>query len=161
VDEHPSLNIAVARLSGTEPGNYAVWVLKAPYPGGYTLENTNWNVRLTQIWLAWQELFSPGSKPYCLPCHQNIQIPPLDLDSITPMDADSPQIYSSRLMQGLGLNLWQWLFSGQVGNAFAQSRGISLGQNKLLRLRMEVRDPDLIALPWDLDRSAGNLQPHE
>jgi hypothetical protein len=150
VDEHPSLNIAVARLSGTEPGNYAVWVLKAPYPGGYTLENTNWNVRLTQIWLAWQELFSPGSKPYCLPCHQNIQIPPLDLDSITPMDADSPQIYSSRLMQGLGLNLWQWLFSGQVGNAFAQSRGISLGQNKLLRLRMEVRDPDLIALPWEI-----------
>jgi hypothetical protein len=150
VDEHPSLNIAVARLSGTEPGNYAIWVLKAPYPGGYTLENSNWNVRLTQIWLGWQELFSPGSKPYCLPCHQNIELPPLDLESVTPVAEDLPQIYSSRLMQGLGLNLWQWLFSRQVGNAFAQSRGMALGQGKLLRLRLEVRDPDLIPLPWEI-----------
>lgn len=150
MDEHPSLNIAVARLSNADPCSYAIWVLKAPYPGGYTLENNNWTLGLTQIWRGWQELFSPGSNPYCLSCHQGIEIPQLDVESIAPVDADRPQIYSSRLMQGLGLSLWQWLFSGQVGNAFAQSRGMALGQGKSLRLRLEVRDPDSIPLPWEV-----------
>ncbi len=155
MDEHPSLNMAVARLTATESSNYAVWVIRAPYPGGYVIENSNWTIDLTQIWLAWQGLFSPGSQPYCLPCHQNTIVPQLDLEPIpAAIEAESqPQSYSSTLMQQLGLNLWQWLFGGQIGNAFAQSHGIALGQNKQLRLRLEVRDPDLIPLPWEIIRS--------
>ncbi len=151
MDEHPSLNIAVARLGTTTPdNNYAVWVLKAPYPGGYVIENCHWTIELSQIWLGWQGLFSPGSRPYCLPCHQDVSIPELDLAAVTPVDAPQPQIYSANLMQHLGLNLWQWLFCKQISNAFAQSQGMAIGQSKLLRLRLEVRDPDLIPLPWEI-----------
>ena len=150
MDEHPSLNMAVARLGATELDNYAVWVLRAPYPGGYVIENCNWTIDLTQIWRGWQELFSPGSQPYCLPCHQDSEIPQLDLEIANPIEPDRTQSYSSSLMQHLGLNLWQWLFGGQVGNAFAQSQGIAIGQGKSLRLRLEVRDPDLIPLPWEI-----------
>jgi hypothetical protein len=154
VDEHPSLNIAVAQLAATESSNYAIWVLRAPYPAGYVIENSHWTIDLTQIWLAWQGLFSPGSQPYCLPCHQNTIVPELDLASSQNEGADiQVQSYSSSLMQHLGLNLWQWIFRGQVGNAFAQSHGIAIGQNKPLRLRLEVRDPDLISLPWEIVRS--------
>jgi CHAT domain/FHA domain len=150
VDEHPSLNIAVARLGVATPDNFAVWVLKAPYPGGYVIENCHWTIELSQVWLGWQELFSPGSEAYCLPCHQDLSIPELDLAAVTPVDAPQPQIYSANLMTHLGLNLWRWLFSGQTGNAFAQSQGMAIGQRKLLRLRVEVRDPDLIPLPWEI-----------
>ncbi len=150
MDEHPSLNVAVARLVATEPGNYAVWVLKAPYPGGYTIENCNWTIDLSQLWLGWQELFSSGAQPYCLPCHQGIEIPQLELEIVKPTGDEQPQIYSSRLMQGLGVNLWQWLFGGQVGNAVATSQGMAIGQSKSLRLRLEIRDPDSIPLPWEI-----------
>jgi hypothetical protein len=150
VDEHPSLNIAVARLGATTPDNYAVWVLKAPYPGGYVIENCQWTIDLSQVWLGWQGLFSPGSRPYCLPCHQDLSIPELDLESVTPVEAPQPQVYSANLMQHLGLKLWQWLFCGQVRTAFDQSQGMAIGQGKLLRLRLEVRDPDLISLPWEI-----------
>jgi CHAT domain/FHA domain len=153
VDEHPFLNIAVARLDPTTPENYTVWVLKAPYPGGYVIENCHWTIDLSQIWLGWQGLFSPGSKPYCLPCHQDLNIPELDFAAVTPVDAPQPQIYSANLMQHWGLNLWQWLFCGQVRNAFAQSQGMAIGQGKLLRLRLEIRDPDLIPLPWEIVQS--------
>ncbi len=154
MDEYPSLNIAAIRLDGIEAGKYTVWVLKAPYPGGYAIENPNWTVGLTQIWLAWQGLFSAGSTPYCLPHHQQATISPLDLEPIgTAGGLNQPQSYSSSLMQYLGLNLWQWLFSGQVGNAFAQSNGMALGRGKALRLRLEIRDPDLIPLPWEIVQS--------
>jgi CHAT domain/FHA domain len=153
VDEQPSLNIAVARLGTATPDDYAVWVLKAPYPGGYVIENCPWTIELSQAWLGWQELFSPGSGRYCLPCHQDLSIPELDLAAVTPADAPQPQIYSANLMQHLGLNLWKWIFCRQTGNAFAQSQGMAIGQGKLLRLRLEVRDPDLIPLPWEIIQS--------
>ncbi|AFY94325.1 CHAT domain-containing protein [Chamaesiphon minutus] len=153
MDEHPSLNIAVARLGATTPDNYAVWVLKAPYPGGYVIENCTWTIELSQIWLGWQGLFNPGSRPYCLPCHQDLSIPELDLETIAPVDAPQPQLYSANLMQHLGINLWQWLFCKQVGNAFAQSQGMAIGQGKSLRLRLEIRDPDSISIPWEIMQS--------
>ncbi len=152
MDEHPSLNMAVVRLKGTELSNYAVCVQKAPYPGGYAIENLNWTLDLSQIWLAWQGLFSPGSQPHCLPCHQDTIVPPLELETVRTTTDPHGQSYSSILMQQLGLNLWQWLFSGKVDNAFAQSYGIAIGQNKALRLRLDIRDPDLIALPWEIVR---------
>ncbi len=150
MDEHPFLNIAVARLDANTPENYTVWVLKAPYPGGYVIENVPWTIDLSQIWLGWQGFFNPGTRPICLPCHQELSIPELDLAMVTPVDAPQPQVYSANLMQYLGLNLWQWLFCKQVGIAFAQSQGMAVGQGKLLRLRLEVRDPDSIALPWEI-----------
>jgi CHAT domain/FHA domain len=151
VDEHPSLNIAVAHLGTTEPDNYVVWVVKAPYPGGSAIENCRWPIDLSQIWLGWQELFSAGSKPYCLPCHQHLSIPALDLAVVNQANPPQPQqSYSANLMQHLGLNLWQWLFTRQVGNAFAHSQGIAIGQGKTLRVRLEIRDPDSISLPWEI-----------
>ena len=141
--------MAVARLGATELDNYAVWVLKAPYPGGYVIENSNWTVGLSQIWQGWQELFSPGGTPSCLPCHQNLEISQLDLAIETPV-VNQPQSYSSSLMQHLGLSLWQWLFYKQVGTAFAQSQGMAIGQGKPLRFRLEIRDPELTSLPWEI-----------
>jgi hypothetical protein len=150
VDEHPSLNIAIARLGATELDSYAVWVLKAPYPGGHAIENCHWTLDLSQIWLGWQGLFSPGSKPYYLPCDRDRRIPDLDLTAVVLADAPQTQSYSANLMQYLGVNLWRWLFCKQIGNAFAQSQGMAFGQRKPLRLRLEVRDPDLIPLPWEI-----------
>ena len=143
--DHPSLNIAVARLGTNESDKCTVWVLQAPYPGGYAIEHPDWTVDLTQIWLGWQGLFSPGCQPICLPCHQKIEIPELNLDLAIPN-----QSYSSSLMQHLGVNLWQWLFSSGIGTAFAQSQGLAIGRGKSLRLRVEIRDPDLISLPWEI-----------
>ncbi len=153
VDEHPSLNIAIARLGAAFPDSYNMWVLKAPYPGGYVLENGNWTIELSQTWLGWQGLFSPGNNPYCVPCHQGVSIPDLDIAMVTPADAPQPQIYSANLMQYLGIKLWHWLFCQQIGTAFAQSQGIAIGQGKSLRLRLEIRDPDLIPLPWEIVQS--------
>jgi hypothetical protein len=45
--------------------------------------------------------------------------------------------------------LWTWLFDGPIQNALFQSQGIAIGQNKPLRLRLEIRDPDFIPLPWE------------
>lgn len=150
MDEHPSLNIAVARLGANTPDNYAVWVLKAPYPGGYVIEHCQWTLELSQIWQGWQGLFSPGATPCRLACHQDLKIPELDVAAVNQVDAPQPQIYSANLMQYFGFNLWQWLFCKQVGNAFAQSQGMAIGQGKSLRLRLEVRDPDSISIPWEI-----------
>ena len=150
MDEHPSLNIAVARLEATGLDNYTVWVVKAPYPGGYVIENCRWTIDLSQIWLGWQELFIPGRKPYCLPCHQYSSIPNLDLAAVSPVEVPHLNSYSANLMQYLGLNLWQWLFSRQVGTAFAYSQGMAIGQGKILRIRLEIRDPECTSLPWEI-----------
>jgi hypothetical protein len=53
-------------------------------------------------------------------------------------------------MQRLGIDLWAWLFDGPIQNTLAQSQGIAIGQNKPLRLRLEIRDPDFIPLPWEI-----------
>jgi hypothetical protein len=152
VYEHPSLNVAIARLDAAAPSSaYAVWVLKAPYPSGHVLNSSNWTVTLTQIWLAWQELFGLGKTCYCPPEHQGIEMSQLDISTIPAIaNAELPSGMSSNLMQYLGLNLWDWLLSGSVANVFAKSQGIALGQNKPLRLRLEIRDPDLIPLPWEI-----------
>jgi hypothetical protein len=58
--------------------------------------------------------------------------------------------YGGRLMQELGISLWQWVFDDSIRQSFAQSRGVAMGQNKPLRLRLEIRDPNLIPLPWEI-----------
>jgi CHAT domain/FHA domain len=61
-----------------------------------------------------------------------------------------PPSYSSRLMQHLGINLWQWLFEGPIQASLHESKGIAIGQNLPLRVRIDLREPYLIALPWEI-----------
>ncbi|MEG4583625.1 CHAT domain-containing protein [Microcoleus sp. MOSTC5] len=61
-----------------------------------------------------------------------------------------PASYSSRLMQHLGINLWQWLFEGPIQGSLQESKGIAIGQNLPLRVRVDLREPYLIALPWEI-----------
>jgi len=61
--------------------------------------------------------------------------------------------YSSRLMQALGVELAQWLFDGPIRLAFTQSQGIAMGQNRPLRLRLDLQDTQLIPLPWEIMQS--------
>ncbi len=61
-----------------------------------------------------------------------------------------PQPYSSRLMQHLGIDLWQWLFEGPIQASLHESKGIAIGQNQPLRIRIDLREPYLIALPWEI-----------
>ncbi|MGB3267482.1 MAG: CHAT domain-containing protein [Microcoleus sp.] len=61
-----------------------------------------------------------------------------------------PASYSSRLMQHLGIDLWQWLFEGPIQGSLQESKGIAIGQNLPLRVRIDLREPYLIALPWEI-----------
>jgi len=61
-----------------------------------------------------------------------------------------PVSYSSRLMQHMGINLWQWLFEGPIQGSLQESKGIAIGQNLPLRVRIDLREPYLIALPWEI-----------
>ena len=149
-NENPLLSLAIARLSTAGEENFAIWVLKAPYPGGYVLHQTTWSPNMTQTWLAWQEMFSLRGLPHVPLIHhasQSARTLPPENDIGAGGQTTS---YSSRLMQRLGIDLWAWLFEGSIRNTLAQSQGIAIGQNKPLRLRLEIRDPDFIPLPWEI-----------
>ena len=140
--EIPCLNLAISRLSTIGKENFAIWVLKAPYPGGYAHHDCLWPETLSQTWRAWQSMFAPDRLQQELPLvSQPLLI--LSADAVT-----TP--YTSRLMQHLGVSLWQWVFRESIQNTLAQSQGIALGQDKPLRLRLDIRDPDLIVLPWEI-----------
>lgn len=148
--ENPCLSLAIARLSSSEADNFAIWVIEAPYPGGYVHHDSTWPETLTQTWLAWQQMFSLGDLPHVPLIHYapktNLTLPP-DSDITLP---DPTISYGGRMMQRLGVELWQWLFAGSIQTALAESRGIARGQNKPLRLRLEIRHPDFIPLPWEI-----------
>ncbi|MBD2018191.1 CHAT domain-containing protein [Microcoleus sp. FACHB-53] len=149
-NENPCLSLAIARLSTAGEENFAIWVLNAPYPGGYVLHQTTWSPLMTQTWLAWQEMFSLRGLPHVPLIHHASQSartlsPNSDIGA-----TGQTTSYSSRLMQRLGIDLWAWLFEGPICNTLAQSQGIAIGQNKPLRLRLEIRDPDFIPLPWEI-----------
>lgn len=154
---YPCLSLAIARLepglsleSPDLPEQFAIWALKAPYPGGYVLHNCLWSETLTQTWLSWQQIFSSRNLPHVPRIHHATQAslpwPPEPSSAPTGQSTS----FSSRLMQDLGIGLWQWLFDSPIQGSLAQSLGIAMGQNKSLRLRLEIRDPDLIALPWEI-----------
>lgn len=156
----PVLNLAIAPLEGDGRTRYAIWVLQAPHPSGYVHHDRPWSPELTTTWQDWQDLFSLNPLPApatLLPAAEPAiaAVPgdrPPSLANESPFPAPSPAVgsYSSRLMQELGLQLWQWLFSGSVQRSFAQSQGIALGRQMPLRLRLDVRDPALIGLPWEI-----------
>lgn len=154
--ETPCLTLAIARLCGQlnnhsplPEEHFATWVLQAPSPGGYAHHDCIWPESLTQSWLKWQEMFKLRGLPHVPFVHnvsQQPQNPPEEPDPST----NGQMPISSRLMQEMGIKLWQWLFDGSLKNSFAQSQGFAIGQNKPLRLRLEIRDPNLIPLPWEI-----------
>ncbi|NEO33359.1 MAG: CHAT domain-containing protein [Symploca sp. SIO3C6] len=148
--KNPCLSLALNRLNAPGAANLAIWVLKAPYPGGMVHHDSVWPQTLTRRWLAWQEMFALGSSPHIpIKAYDNQS----SRDYLSNSDLPSSEhatSYSGRLMQNLGIDLWSWLFQGPIQNAFERSRGIASGQNKLLRLRLEIRDPNFIPLPWEI-----------
>jgi hypothetical protein len=143
----PCLSLAIARLTAAGPENFATWVIQSPLPGGYVHHDSIWSPTLTQKWLAWQEMFSLQGEFHIPVAHRDpsISLPPFNLPLSSPKEN-----YGGRLMQELGISLWQWVFDDPIRQSLAQSRGMAMGQNKLLRVRLEIRDPNLIPLPWEI-----------
>src|SRR5689334_21478670 len=109
----PSLILAITRLLNTGTDNFAIWVVKAPYPSGHVLRDCVWPVELTQVWQEWRQMFA-GHNHLVLPPNstsQNSNLLPTDSISFSSNQTTGP--YSSRLMQYLGMLLWRWLFDGQ------------------------------------------------
>ncbi len=143
----PGLSLAIARLAIAGPENFAIWVVQAPLPGGYIHNDCVWTPELTHRWLAWQEVFSSASPPHIPVAHPEANL--AAVPALPPAEASQPS-YTGRLMQDFGIRLWEWLFQGAVRDSFAQSRGLAFGQNQPLRLRLDIRDPNLIPLPWEI-----------
>ncbi|MEM8543111.1 MAG: CHAT domain-containing protein, partial [Cyanobacteria bacterium P01_H01_bin.119] len=153
------LRLAVDRLTAADADHYAIWVVDAPYPGGYVHHDCVWSHTLTQAWQSWQDMFSLRGLPQ-VPHVPSTYVPQFMLDGPAGSDVGEgfPRSYSSRLMQHLGINLWQWLFDGPVQRSIDQSLGIAMGQTKPLQFRLELRDPDLIALPWEIMQQQSGRQ---
>ena len=147
--EIPCLNLAITRLATAGTAHFAIWVVKAPYPSGYVHHDRGWLDILSQSWFAWQEMFSPSTPPHTL-LKSGEQPARLAPDALPPTNSGQTTSYSGRLMQHLGINLWEWLFDGPIQSSLDQSQGIAIGQDKPLRLRLEIRDADLIPLPWEI-----------
>jgi hypothetical protein len=139
-----SLNLALARLVNTSSDNFAIWVVNAPLPNCYVLHDCVWPEHLTQIWQQWQQMFGGVSNVINFSPANTL---PLHLAAPS---SGQPASFSSRLMQNLGISLWHWIFDGPILISFERSRGIAMGQDIRLRLRLEIREPDLIALPWEI-----------
>lgn len=143
------MSVAVTPLQATGVAHFAIHVTQAPYPGGLTLRDCIWHNGLSQLWQSWQEMFS------------NRQMPPYPVEP-TAVDAllEAVQLggLSTRLMQTLGIHLWQWVFDGSILGSFSHSRGIAMGQGKPLRLQLEIRDPNLVAIPWEIMQEAPGMQ---
>lgn len=159
LSEIPCLNLAIAPLRTAN--HFAIHVTQAPYPGGYVLHDCVWAEAQNQLWLGWQEMFSARSLPNVPQVSQVDAFPP---DLVLPLDAPpaapgQPVSQSGRLMQNLGISLWQWLFDGPIQGSLDHSQGIAMGQSKPLRLRLEIRDPNLVALPWEIMQDGAGKQP--
>ncbi len=139
-----------------QPDRFAIWVLRSPHPSGHVHHDCVWSVQLAKAWGSWQSIFSLRGLPQ-VPHIPSAYVPQFVLEDVAEMPEDpltgQPASYSSRYMQHLGVSLWQWLFDGPIGSSFERSQGIAIGQDHPLRLRLEIRDPELIALPWEIMQS--------
>ena len=166
LSEIPCLSLAIAALR--TPGHFAVHVTQSPYPGGYVLNDCTWTEALTQSWQAWQEMFSSRGLPNVPHVSQVNTIVPNgavnpDVPLIPAIEQPIPAIgqpigQAGRRMQTLGIALWHWLFDGAIQNSLNHSQGIAMGQGKPLRLRLEIRDPNLISLPWEIMQDGAGKQ---
>ncbi len=160
--EIPDLNLAIDRLRLVGANHFAVHVIDAPFLAGYVLEDVLWDEGLARCWGAWQEMFAVRSVPMVpfLAGVAGFGVGRIEgareekkeeegAREATPVrGGDGP--YSVRLMQSLGMGLWEWLFSGAVLRGLSQCQGIAMGRGVPLRVRLDVRDPDLIGVPWEI-----------
>ena len=143
--------VAVDRLQA-QRDRFAIWVLRAPHPSGHVHHDCAWSPHLAQAWQDWQSLFSLRGLPQ-VPHVPSAYVPQFVLEDISDPPDDpngQPAGFSSRYMQNLGVQLWRWLFEGPIESSFERSQGIAIGQETPLRLRLEIRDPELISLPWEI-----------
>lgn len=153
------LRLAISPLTMAEPNHYAIWVLESPFPGGFSHHDCIFDERLSQILQSWQQFFSLRGLPQ-VPHVPSAYVPQFLLEDT--LNAVLPQTepglnYTTRLMQGLGAALWQWLFSGPIEQTLERSLGIAMGQERLLHVRLEIRAPDLISLPWEIMRPESGM----
>ncbi|WOD40857.1 CHAT domain-containing protein [Nodosilinea sp. E11] len=146
-----TLCIAIDRLTQADSNHYAIWVLESPFPGGYAHHDRIWDDQMAQIWDSWQQFFSLRGLPQ-VPHVPSAYVPQFQLDDLLDRVAPTAETGSKtgRLMQGLGVSLWEWLFDGPIRQTLERSLGIAIGQNRPLTLRLEVRPPELISLPWEI-----------
>jgi hypothetical protein len=147
-----TLCLAVERLSKASANHYAVWVLDSPFPGGAAHHDRLWDEQMAQLWSSWQQFFSLRELP-CVPHVPSAFVPQFHLDDLLDQVApSSPEAggYTGRLMQGLGISLWEWLFDGPIRQSLDRSLGIAMGQSQPLKLRLDIRAPELISLPWEI-----------
>jgi len=152
VSESLTLSIALDRLSQTAPNHYAIWVLECPFPGGYAHHDRRWDDTMATIWKNWQQFFSPVGTSVVsqAPFTPGLQFSLDDyLDQVAPPTEGSSS-YTGRLMQGLGVSLWNWLFDGPIRQSLERSLGMAMGRHQPLHLKLDIRTPDLIALPWEV-----------
>jgi hypothetical protein len=143
----PCLSIALKRLNIPESNYFAIWVLNSSLPSSYVHHDCLWPESLSEICQAWLEMFSPHSLSERLAVSK--PFPKTVAFNPTP-DPSRELSYSSRLMQQLGISLWQWLFEEPIQSSFYRSQGIAIGQDQPLRVRLDIREPDLIPLPWEI-----------
>ncbi|MGB3402910.1 MAG: CHAT domain-containing protein [Microcoleaceae cyanobacterium] len=143
----PCLSLALKRLNIPESNYFAIWVLNSSLPNSYVHHDCPWPDSLSHVCQAWLEMFSPHSLSERLsttkPFPKTVAFNPVP-------DPGRELSYSSRLMQQLGISLWQWLFEEPVQSSFYRSQGIAIGQDQPLRIRLDIREPDLIPLPWEI-----------
>ncbi|MBD2770884.1 CHAT domain-containing protein [Iningainema sp. BLCCT55] len=143
----PSLILAIARLVNTGTDNFAIWVVEAPYSSARVLHECVWSDKVTNVWVEWQQMFASRRLDISLGASTLPNPGLLDLASSA---SSQPVAYTARLMQHLGIRLWHWVFDGAILPCLERSLNIATGQNKRLRLRLEIRDPNLIGLPWEI-----------
>lgn len=145
------LRIAIDRLSSAANPHYAIWVVEAPYPGGYVHHDRPWTDELNQLWQSWLQFFSMRGLPQVphVPSAYVPQFMSADVQLVND-ESGTNRGYTGRLMQTLGMRLWQWLFDGAIKGSLDQSLGIAMGQGNPLCLCLDIRDPNLISLPWEI-----------
>ena len=145
----PNLSVALDSLSTSEVNRFATWVTDAPYVSGRSLhQDSVWSEKLSNIWFMWQQIFSIQSEP-----HQPVAFAPKEPSFNQDFfPTNGQESLGGRLMQQLGIDLWEWLFDGAIGDCLARSQGIAMGQNRPLRVRLEIKDPNLIYIPWEIMR---------
>ncbi|WP_017301442.1 CHAT domain-containing protein [Nodosilinea nodulosa] len=146
-----TLHLAIDRLTQADSSHYAIWVLESPFPGGYAHHDRLWDSQMAQLWANWQQFFSLRGLPQ-VPHVPSAYVPEFHLDDLLDRVAPAAEAggNTGRLMQGMGVGLWEWLFDGPIRQTLERSLGMAIGQNRPLKLRLEVRPPELISLPWEI-----------
>ncbi|ASC73194.1 hypothetical protein XM38_041560 [Halomicronema hongdechloris C2206] len=159
LSEPLSLQLAIDRLTVAAEDRYAIWVLESPYPGGYVHHDRIWDEALSNLWRNWQDFFSLRPLPQ-VPHVPSTYVPQFDRERLSSManGGERPRGYTSRLMQDLGIALWQWLFDGPIQQSLERSLGMAMGQDKPLRIRLDIRTPALINVPWEIMQAQSGRQ---